>query len=190
VAQHLTRIVRNQSERSARPDTIIIHTTEGHNRPGVSDLLGLAGWFNNPSAQASSHFGVDQEGNTIRMVADERKAWTSGDWNSRSLNIEHVGFASTSNSVWRRTYRKGLWASALIAARWCLEFNIPVRRKPGNGFCGHRDVSGPGGHTDPGENWPWKVYLLMVRIGKLKLHNSRRGLRRRWRAVVAKWLER
>ena len=41
--------VRNQSSRNGRkPKIIVLHTTEGHNRPGLSDLDSLVSMFDNP----------------------------------------------------------------------------------------------------------------------------------------------
>jgi hypothetical protein len=49
-----TRLVRNRSSRNgSRPRLMVLHTTEGDNHPGIRDLEGLAGWFDNPDAQAS-----------------------------------------------------------------------------------------------------------------------------------------
>lgn len=183
-----TRLVRNRSARSAEVDTIIIHTTQGHNREGVSDLVGLAGWFDNPGSQASSHLGIDQEGNCVRMVPDAEKAWTSGGWNSRSLNIELVGFAEWGNRFWRHEYRKGLNRAAKAVAEWSIKYRIPIRKRAGDGVCGHVDISGPGGHWDPGPGFPWKTFLLLARLWRLRLRRKNKKTQRRWRTIIKRWL--
>src|SRR5688572_28656701 len=87
--------VRNQSARDAgaKVQLLVLHSTESHNRPGNEDLAAIAAWFDNPSSQASSHVVIDADGNSARLVADERKAWTCAGFNSVSLNIEQIGFA-------------------------------------------------------------------------------------------------
>ena len=57
--------VRNQSSRNGvAPRIIVLHSTESDNRDGLADLRAVAGWFDNPKAQASSHVIVDAEGNS------------------------------------------------------------------------------------------------------------------------------
>ena len=150
-----TRIVQNQSSRNGvTPRLIILHTTEGTNQPGIQDLNSLVNWFNNPAAQASSHVGIDAEGNCVRMVEDERKAWTSGNFNPQSLNIEQVGFAKTSKRSWIVDYHPGLKRVAQQIAEWSRKYKIPLRHSIERGVCQHVHVSGPGGHTDCGPGYP------------------------------------
>jgi N-acetyl-anhydromuramyl-L-alanine amidase AmpD len=79
--------VANQSSRNgARIGLIVLHDTEGGNVPNSSrDLQGLADFFDRPAVQASSHVGVDQDGNSSRMVPDSQKAWTQAFYNPVSL---------------------------------------------------------------------------------------------------------
>lgn len=175
----ITKYVQNQSDR--QPGTkiklIVLHTTEGHNRPGLEDLKSLASWFDNPNAQASSHVGNDAEGNDARFVADKKKAWTCAAYNSASLNIEQVGFSATAQSTWLAQNKAQLQNTAEWIAYWSKEHNIPIRK--GRVFKGrvllagvvqHSDLGVEGGnHGDCGEGYPFKYVMQLakdIRDGK------------------------
>lgn len=160
----VTRHVRNQSSRNGlKPRIICLHTTEGHDRPGVVDLHGLASWFDNPASQASSHVGNDKEGNDSRMVADDRKAWTAGHVNGYALQIEQVGFARFSRDEWLNNRHKQLENTAAWIAYWSKKYGIPIRHSTSHGVCQHSDVSGPGGHSDCGPGYPFDYVLKLAR---------------------------
>lgn len=160
----VTHNVRNQSARStsAAPVLIVLHTTEGHNRPGVGDLKDLAAFFDNPAVEASSHVANDAEGHDARMVPDERKAWTCAGFNSVSLNIEQIGFASTSKAEWFKQASHQLANTAKWIAFWHEKFGIPTRRGAvrgstvtRSGVVGHKQLGAEGGgHVDPGSAYP------------------------------------
>lgn len=168
---------RNYSSRAGvKPRIIVLHTTEGHNRPGLSDLNGLYGWFNNPAARASSHYGVDAEGNAIRMVKGTDKAWTACNYNSVSLNIEQVGFASTSRADWFRLYLPGLKRVANIMAHWVQQFDIPMKKSTQRGICGHVDLGAAGsGHHDPGPGYPFGTMLTWTKVIEWRLRGRPGG---------------
>lgn len=172
----LTRIVGNRSSRGGvRPSLIVLHSTESHNRPGVSDLEGLASFFDGP-VQASSHIANDAEGNDIRMVPDEEKAWTQANYNPSSLSIEQIGFAATTRDEWYRGASRQLANSARWIAYWSLKHGIPIRRAwtvaggiQRSGVASHRQLGASGGgHTDPGTGYPFKYVLLLARFFRLK----------------------
>jgi len=175
----VTNYVTNQSERQpgSKIRLIVLHTTEGHNRPGLEDLKNLASWFSNPSAQASSHVGNDAEGNDARFVDDRKKAWTCAAYNSASLNIEQIGFAATAQSTWLKENQKQLRNTAEWIVYWSKEHNIPIRR--GRVFKGKVLLSGVvqhsylgaegGNHGDCGEGYPFQHVLKLakeIRDGK------------------------
>lgn len=169
----VTKIVKNQSERQPGSSVklIVLHTTEGHNRPGTEDLKNLASWFNNPSAQASSHAANDAEGNDARFVEDGKKAWTCAAYNSASLNIEQIGFSGTAQSTWINDNQKQLQNTAAWIAYWSEKHNIPIRK--GRVFRGrvllsgvvqHSDLGNEGGnHGDCGEGYPFKHVLKLAK---------------------------
>jgi hypothetical protein len=159
-----THIVR-RSPRDRRADTLTLHTTEGANRPGVSDLEGLANFFE--GVQADATWGVDAEGNKCRMKEDGDSAWTNGfhDWNHRAFTIEQVGFAATKKRDWVRGYHNGLRTVAGIAADYKQRGFIKLKAcgdSPG-GINQHVDISGPGGHTDCGPGYPQRYVTMWAR---------------------------
>lgn len=168
---HLTRIVRNKSSRNgARILLGVLHTTEGHERPGVSDLTGLASWFDNPASQASSHVGNDAEGNDIRMVNDQNKAWTCAGYNSVSVNLEQIGLAAETRAQWL-AQPKQLENTAWWVAHWSELHGIPIRQGQVNGgrvirtgFVQHSQLGTVGGgHHDCGPGFPMDHVLDLAR---------------------------
>lgn len=155
----IDKAVRNQSPRNgAKPRLMVLHSTEGSNIPNsANDLAAVVGWFDNPAAQASSHVITDADGNSARCVADAEKAWSCVGFNSWSLNIEQIGFAS-----------QGKWADAELAetarwiAHWSLKHSIPIQRGAvigtqitTPGVVTHEQLGAVGGgHHDPGDAYP------------------------------------
>lgn len=172
-----TRFVRNQSSRDgAVPKLIVLHTTESHNRPGVSDLESLASFFDNPAVQASSHIANDAEGNDCRMVPDQMKAWTQANYNPVCLSIEQIGFAATTRDEWFQNASHQLANSARWIAHWSIARGIPIRRAvtlfggvQRSGVASHKQLgSTGGGHVDPGSGYPFKYVLLLARFFRLQ----------------------
>jgi N-acetyl-anhydromuramyl-L-alanine amidase AmpD len=151
--------VYNQSARNIpKPVLMVIHSTEGHNRKGIQDLVNLGEYFNNPSVEASSHVGVDAEGHSAQYVKDSRKAWTCAGFNSASLNIEMIGFSS--QKWWPSRQEKKV---AKYLAYWSKKYGIPLRSGRVDGSTGrifasgvvrHSDLGAFGGnHGDPGSGF-------------------------------------
>jgi len=87
-----TRILpTNWSNRTASVRAIGLHYTAGGNRPGLSDMNGLTGYASSPSAGVSWHFLIDAEGHCYYSVPLQKKAWTIGNLNSQTVNIEVIG---------------------------------------------------------------------------------------------------
>jgi len=167
--------VRNQSSRGGqKPKLIVIHTTEGHDRPGIADLLGLAAFFDNPKAEVSSHVANDQEGNDSRMVPDSQKAFTQAGFNSVSLSIEQIGFAKFSRDEWLKKRSKQLDNTAAWIRFWSKKHSIPIRhgqvdsagRVVQSGTIRHSELGARGGgHHDPGADYPLDDVLERARRG-------------------------
>lgn len=87
-----TRILpTNWSNRTASVRAVGVHYTAGGNRPGLSDMNGLTGYASSPSAGVSWHFLIDAEGHCYYSVPLQKKAWTIGNLNSQTVNIEVIG---------------------------------------------------------------------------------------------------
>jgi hypothetical protein len=169
----VTNIIPSRSSRGgATPVLIVLHTTEGHNRPGVGDLADLGNFFGDPAREASSHVANDAEGNDARFVPDEDKAWTCAGFNSVSLNIEQIGFASTEKAAWFKGAPRQLANTARWVAFWHDKFKIPIRRGAvsgsgvtRSGVVAHGQLgSVGGGHTDPGDGYPIEYVLDLARL--------------------------
>jgi N-acetyl-anhydromuramyl-L-alanine amidase AmpD len=163
----VTKHVRNQSSRNGvKPSLVVLHSTEGHNRPGLSDLQGLGDYFDRYGVDASSHVANDAEGNDARYVPDERKAWTQAQFNPVALSIEQIGFASQSSWPAKQVRNTAEWI-----AYWSKKHGIPIRRGKvmGNrviqsGVVMHSELGAPGGgHHDPGRNFPLDRCLEIAR---------------------------
>jgi hypothetical protein len=137
-------------------DMIVIHDTEGSYGSAIQE-------FQNPATQASAHYVVSDLGQITQMVAEKDIAWHAGNWdyNTRSIGIEHEGFASGPSWYTTAMYQ----ASAHLAASICSRWGVPMDR---NHVIGHYEVPDPnnpglyggsGHHTDPGVNWDWYTYI-------------------------------
>lgn len=164
----VVRHVRNQSTRhGTKPVLIVLHDTEGANIKGIRDLQGLGDWFDNPAAQASSHVATDGEGNSARYVDDDLKAWHVAFYNSLSLGIEQVGFASQKTWPAAQLHETARWI-----ARWSELYGIPIRQGRASldgriiksGVVRHSDLGNlGGGHHDPGDGYPFADVLALAR---------------------------
>jgi N-acetyl-anhydromuramyl-L-alanine amidase AmpD len=192
--KHSYRLSPNRSSRNGVPvDTAVIHTTEGSYGSAIN-------WFSNPSSKASAHEVIDTDGDYTSMVPWDQAAWTSGggpfpNMNQRSVNLELAGFASQTNRFWRHLRRPQLHTAAMLVAKASIRYGFPITRGrllvfgPGE-TVGHVHVSGAGGHHDPGEGFPWKTFLLLCRLYRLRQLGIRKDLQERWRTIVMGWLRR
>lgn len=165
--------VRNHSERStSRPSLVVLHDTESHDATkSIRDLESIGAWFDNPQAEASAHVCVDGDGYSARYVHDSDKAWHCGAYNSASLGIEQVGFASFTKVLWKRNKRRQLRKVAKYIAYWSWKYGIPIRKGAvSNGFVSRAGIVTHaqlgrlgGGHHDPGPHYPFWLVLRMAR---------------------------
>jgi hypothetical protein len=140
---------------------ILIHDIEGSAAACLS-------WFQNPQAQATSHYVVDSStGQVYQMVREHDIAWHAGNWdvNKHSIGIENSGYA----------YRPGFYtpvgyeALAKLVRDISIRYTIPRDRQH---IIGHSEVPDPdrpgqfggsGGHTDPGPYWDWDSFMTVVK---------------------------
>ncbi len=169
----VTNIVPSRSSRGgARPVIVVLHTTEGHNRPGVGDLKDLGVFFSDTSREASSHVANDAEGHDARFVPDSDKAWTCAGFNSVSLNIEQIGFAATKKAEWFKGAPHQLANTAKWIAYWHGKFGIPIRRGAvrgetvtRTGVVTHKQLGViGGGHVDPGTAYPINYVIDLAAV--------------------------
>ncbi|MCB9592333.1 MAG: N-acetylmuramoyl-L-alanine amidase [Sandaracinaceae bacterium] len=140
----------NYSSRTAAIDHIIIHTTQG-------SYAGAISWFQNPAADVSAHYVIrSSDGEITQMVHERDKAWHVGNYNSRSIGIEHEGYVADPG----RWYTDAMYrSSAALVRHLCTKYGIPMDRSH---IIGHSEAPGAT-HTDPGSGWDWGRYMDMVR---------------------------
>jgi N-acetylmuramoyl-L-alanine amidase len=136
---------------------LVLHYT------GMPDPTSAIARLCNPEAKVSCHYLVSEDGQILRMVPEEKRAWHAGrsywrgitDVNSASIGIEIV------NPGHEFGYRP--FPEEQIDALVPLVADIVERHKLTRGnIVGHSDVA-PTRKQDPGELFPW------ARLAKLRL---------------------
>ncbi|MCC6466069.1 MAG: N-acetylmuramoyl-L-alanine amidase [Planctomycetes bacterium] len=144
-------------------DTIVIHTTEG-------TYSGAVSWLKNPSAGASAHYVVKEDGTEIRqLVADSDRAWHATYYNSRSIGIECAGYAGQAS-----TWTQGILPALYDLVAWlCYTHGVQVVHPPGQatsqtqqdfsgtGLVAHAQIQ-PWNRTDPGAYFDWAALVTEV----------------------------
>ena len=139
---------------------IIIHTAEG-----ALTYQSLGSYFSNPNADVSSHTGIDDTPGVIgEYVAAGHSAWTAGNVNGYAVQTELCAFASWDLATWDR-HPVMLENCAAWIAEEAARFSIPLVKSSTHGVCGHVDVSGQGGHWDPGPAFPMDRVIAMAAGG-------------------------
>jgi hypothetical protein len=141
-------------------DFIVIHDTEDLSYSQTIQE------FQNPNFGASAHYVVSSAGQVTQMVLEKDIAWHAGNWdyNTRSIGIEHEGFANVPNSYTLGEYQ----GSAQVAASICSRWGVPLDRSHVIGHSEVPDPNNPGkfggeaNHTDPGPYWDWTTYMSLA----------------------------
>lgn len=159
---------------------ITIHTAECHEGKGAARAV--ANFFRDPhdakgpippQRGGSSHYVTDDV-EVVQCVREEDLAWHAGPVNGDSIGIELAGAAGQSQVQWGDEYStRTLANAAALVADLCQRYAIPIRKLSPDqvwareaGICGHIDVTKglrTGTHWDPGPNFPWQLFLGMVR---------------------------
>lgn len=157
-----------------RIDWIVVHTMEA---PCVSGMAArIAKRFALGERKVSAHYCVDPA-EVIQCVRDTNVAWHCPGANRRGIGIEHAGYSHGSDATAWLTDEHAqamLALSARLVADLCERWDIPVLHLgPGEiaagqrGIIGHADATEafetPGGHTDPGKDWPWDSFLASIK---------------------------
>jgi len=147
----------NWDERKLPITLLVLHYT------GMSDTAAAIARLIDPEAKVSSHYLIAEDGEVVRLVPEEKRAWHAGrsywrgieDVNSASIGIELV------NPGHEYCYRPFPEAqmSALILLMDGIVGRYGITR--GN-IVGHSDVA-PARKLDPGELFDWE------RLAKLRL---------------------
>lgn len=166
------------------PSVVVIHYTAG-SETRTSAENGAA-YDQTRTDGTSCHYFHDQD-STIQCVRTEDRA-NSAFYHGNRLGIQHelCGTLQTRAQWLDLASYATLVRCARQVARDCLRWDIPVRRigptevraayydgTPG-GICGHVDVTyafpeDNGDHTDPGPDFPWDVFMALVREATIAL---------------------
>ncbi len=139
----------NFDERAAEISMLIMHYTGM--KDGPSAIARLA----SPEAKVSAHYVVAEDGQIIRMVDEEKRAWHAGksywrgvtDINSASIGIEIV---NPGHDIGYRPFPEAQILSVIALSK-----EIVRRHKITRGnVVGHSDIA-PTRKVDPGELFPW-----------------------------------
>lgn len=164
-------------------ELIVIHTMEAPEKGETAE--NVAEYFRSSGKKASAHYCIDHN-SFVQCVWDSNTAWHCKNANSNGLGLEHAGYAKQKKEDWEDQYSmEMLHISAQVSAYLCKKFNIPVQRaefKSVNnstvvkkGFCGHVEVPNHGTHWDPGPEFPWEEYLVLVKyymVGQARAVNG------------------
>lgn len=132
------------------PDMLILHYT------GMPEAGQALQWLCNPASNVSCHYFVFENGHTLQLVPEERRAWHAGvsswkgdsDINSASIGVE---IANPGHPGGMPDYPEAQIAAVIDLCRdVCARWRIPPER-----VLAHSDVA-PGRKIDPGENFPWR----------------------------------
>ena len=155
-------------------DWIVIHATQGAERPrqAIASAQRFAG-VGQDAPLASAHYIVDPT-TVVQCVLETDVAWHCKGANRRGLGIEHCGRADQTPEQWADEASDAeLRQSAVLAAAMCKRWGIPaIKLSPDDiahgqrGIAGHMDFVAafktPGGHVDPGPDFPWAHYIELV----------------------------
>ena len=143
-------------------DMLVLHYT------GMRDAEAALTRLTDPEAQVSSHYLIDEEGKTYRLVDESNRAWHAGvsywagerDINGVSIGIELV---NPGHDFGYRPFPEAQMAALIALGREILaRHRIPASR-----VLGHSDVA-PARKIDPGELFDWQR-LAKAGIGRWPL---------------------
>jgi N-acetylmuramoyl-L-alanine amidase len=147
----------NQDERTQPISIVVLHYT------GMQDAASAIARLRDPEARVSSHYVIAEDGQILRLVPEEKRAWHAG----RSYWRGHTGLNDFSVGIeivnpgheWGYRPFPEAQIDALIPLLSGIKDRYNITR--GN-VVGHSDIA-PTRKQDPGELFPWH------RLARLRL---------------------
>ena len=148
---------------------VVLHSMEAPEKGDTAEAI--AAYFARGTVVASAHYCVDAN-SEVQCVAETDVAYHAPP-NSRSIGIEHAGYARQTLSQWQDDYSIAmLRRSVRLCADICRRLDIPaVWLHPEDlndgkrGITSHHNVSlafRQSSHTDPGPAFPARWYVSEV----------------------------
>jgi N-acetyl-anhydromuramyl-L-alanine amidase AmpD len=159
---------------------LVLHSMEAPEKGSTAESV--ARYFANGSGgrPASAHYCIDSD-SIVQCVQTRDVAYGAPGANRNGIHLEHAGYARQTAKDWADPFSEAMLEPLGRSGRENLDPEVrdyaPVPRarwicwpcSRGHALTGittHREISlafNPGGHTDPGENFPIDHYLDMVR---------------------------
>lgn len=167
VQRDLSALFAGESKGRLDPKLVVLHTTESHDRPGLADIDGVAAYLDRHPQDLAVHLIVDKDGNSGAVLTVNGNVapvvfYHAGGVNGEAFGIEQIGTASTTRAGWwlrpKQLVKVARWLAYFKAA-----YGIPLEHSTTHGVCRHVDVSGKGGHWDPGPGYPFRFVLTLAR---------------------------
>lgn len=137
----------------ARPgpvDVLVLHYT------GMRSAEAALARLCDPAAKVSSHYLVDEDGTSYRLVEEQNRAWHAGvsSWRGvAGLNDDSIGIeiVNPGHEFGYRAFPEAQMAAVLELCRGVIgRHKIPARN-----VVAHSDIA-PARKQDPGELFPWR----------------------------------
>ena len=147
----------NFDERTMAVSILVLHYT------GMPDAAGAIARLSDPAAKVSCHYLVAEDGQIVRMVPEDKRAWHAG--KSHWRGVDNLNSCSIGIEIVNQGHEIGYrpFPEAQIDALIPLVADIVGRYGITRGnVVGHSDIA-PARKQDPGELFPW------YRLAKLRL---------------------
>ena len=111
------------------PSYIVLHTTAGT----IEDANAR---FQQPTQQASAHYGIGLSGRLVQWVREDDAAWHAGNW---LMNLKSIGIEHEDGGDYNGPRSTQLYATSVALVRdICARYGIPITRE---WIRMHREVS-------------------------------------------------